>query len=425
MKWFTFKNKAAYAMFSTILLTCLHVFSAFAVPGDPCSSVTDFDSVRHQQGIHSWVNRNNGSSTMLSYKGKIYFSDDERDIISISPGGFFKYSKTTFGNCREIQLLSEPDGSLQRRYFVGRTEQPYEPEGRQWLQEMLPGIIATTGIGAEDRVHRLYAKSGLNGVLQAIEKIENDNVQSIYFSYLLNQPRLKDNDLRHIFAQVNKFISSDYEKGKLLRKTSPHLLQSDKVTQEYLNAVTLMSSDYEKARVVSYIVQNGNLSPANFSQAINTVGRIASDYEQAKVLKQVIVHPGLPERAYKDVIVQLGNIDSDYEKNRIIFTLMSNQKLLDQHFNEVLAAVRNIRSDNEKSRALAYLVSKHKLTPQNYLQVFPVVADINSAHEKSRTLQKLKTTMPTDNEQVRAAYVKTAKTINSDYEYQRVVYGVE
>jgi hypothetical protein len=57
--------------------------------------------------------------------------------------------------------------------------------------------------------------------------------------------------------------------------------------------------------------------------------------------------------------------------------------------------------------------------------VFPVVADINSSYEKSKTLQRLKTTMPTDNEQVRAAYLKTAKTITSDHEYQRVMHGVE
>ncbi|MGV3589569.1 MAG: hypothetical protein ACO1OF_21360 [Adhaeribacter sp.] len=412
-------------MIFTILLSFLSFAHAFATNANVCKPIPDFDSLRQGRGSYSWVHRDNGSSTTLSYNGKIYFTEDERDIRSISPGGFFKYSKTTFGNCREIQVLSDNDGKLQRRYFVGRSEQSYEPEGRQWLQEMLPHIIATTGLGAEDRVHRIYAKSGLQGVLNEIGKLESDHVQGLYFSCLLNQPRLKENDFRHIFANVNKFIESDYEKGKLLRKTSPHLLQNDKITQEYFNAVAVMGSDYEKAKVVAYIVQNGRLSPAHFSQAINTVSQISSDYEQAKVLKQVIVHPALPERAYKDVIVQLGNIDSDYEKNRIIFTMMSNQKFLDQHFNEVLAAVRNIRSDNEKSRALAYLVTKHKLTPQNYLQVFPVVADINSAQEKSRTLQRLKTTMPTDNEQVRAAYVKTARTINSDYEYQRVMHGIE
>jgi DNA-directed RNA polymerase subunit F len=418
-------EKCTRLLLLSTLLYLLSFARLFAADLHPCLLLADTDSIRYQKGTSNWIYRNNGSSSSLSYNGKIIFTEDDRDIKSISPGGFFKYNKTTFGNCREIQILSDMDGTLRRRYFVGRSEEPYEPEGRKWLQEMLPGIIATTGIGAEDRVQRIYAKSGVNGVMQEIGKLESDHVQSIYFSYLVTQPRLKDSEMRHILAQVDKSIDSDYEKGKLLRKTGPYFLQHEKVTPEYLNAINNMSSDYEKAKAISFVLQQGKLSPAGFTQALNTISGISSDYDQAKVLRQVIAHPALPERACKEIFAQLGNVDSDYEKNRIIFAVMSNQKLVDQHFNEVVNAVRNIRSDYEKSRALAYLVTKHKLTTQNYLQVFPVVADINSSYEKSKTLQRLKTTMPTDNEQVRAAYLKTAKTITSDHEYQRVMHGVE
>jgi len=387
-------------------------------------SSCDIDSVRSQKGTSTFIYNNNGSSSSLSYNGTITFTKDERDIKSISPGGFFKYSKTTFGNSREIQILSGSDGTLRRRYFVGHTEQAYEPAGRQWLNEMLPGVIATTGIGAEDRVQRIYAKSGLNGVLEEIYKIDNDRVQTIYFSYLFNQPKLKDTDVRKVLSQVNRYIDSDYEKGKLLRKIGPRFLQSNKVTPEYLSAVTTMNSDYEKGKVLSYILQNGKINPDNYAQTISTVSRISSDYEQAKILKQVIANPALPDWAYKEVITQTIKMSSDYEKNRILILLLSKPKVVEQNFDDLLNAIRNIESDYEKSKALAYLVAKQKLSAQHYLQVFPVVTDISSSYEKSKTLQRLKTTMPTDNNEVRAAYLRTAKTIASDYEYRRVIAGM-
>ena len=214
------------------LSTLLYFFSSarlFAADLPPCIHLADTDSIRIHKGASNWIYRNNGSATTLSYNGKIVFTEDDRDIKSISPGGFFKYSKTTFGNCREIQVLSDTGGNLRRRYFVGRTEEPYEPEGRKWLQEMLPGIIATTGIGAEERVQRIFAKSGVKGVLSEIGKLESDQVQSLYFSYLVAQPRLKDHDMRQILAQVNHTIGSDYEKGKLLRKSGPYFLKHEKV----------------------------------------------------------------------------------------------------------------------------------------------------------------------------------------------------
>jgi hypothetical protein len=91
---------------------------------------------------------------------KVAFTDDERDIKSISPGGYFKFSKTTFGNTRSVLIESSSDGTLTRTYHANRQQQPYEPEGRKWLADMLPEIIATSGIGAEERVRRIYAKKG-------------------------------------------------------------------------------------------------------------------------------------------------------------------------------------------------------------------------------------------------------------------------
>lgn len=378
-----------------------------------------------QEGVALIAYTSGGTSVELSYDGKITFTDDERDIKSISPGGFFRYSRTTFGNRREIYIQSNAEGLLTRRYFVGRTEEPYVPEGHKWLQEMLPEIIATSGIGAEDRIRRIYARAGTKGVLNQIEALENDYTKSIYYGYLFNQPTLKEADLRLTLTHLNEELDSDYEKSKLLRKISTSYLQNEKVTQAYLAAVSNIASDYEKARVLTYVLQNGKLSPGNFTVIIPATARISSDYEQAKVLRTVLVNPAVTPQVHKEVIRQLHTLDSDYEKNRVLVQLLNNPKCVSSNFEEMMQAISRIDSDYEKARALNYLFTKQKLTVPNYLQVFPVISSINSNHDKSRTLQKVKTIMPADNAQVRAAYIRTAKSIDSEYEYRKVINGLE
>jgi hypothetical protein len=387
----------------------------------------EVDTVRRATLNGSFIYNYNkaGTATTLSYDGKITFTDDERDIKSITPGGYFRYSKTTFGNKREVFIQSGSDGTLRRKYYVGRSEEPYEPEGRQWLAEMLPEIIATTGLGAEDRIRRIYAKTGLNGALAEIAKIDNDYAQASYYSYLLALPGLKDQDLPGVLAHLNRNMDSDYEKSKLLRQIAPRYLQNTKNTQQYLTAVAGLDSDYEKARVLTYVLQTPALNPASCELVIPAVARIDSDYEQAKVLRAVLAKPELSSKAHKEVISLARNLSSDYDKNRVLLVLIANPKYVSANFGELLGSINTLESDYEKCRALTSLVGKQKLSTQQYLQLFPVVSTLESSYEKSRTLQKIRATMPTDNAEIRAAYVKAAKTINSEYEYRKVIAGLE
>jgi DNA-directed RNA polymerase subunit F len=366
-----------------------------------------------------------GTATSLSYDGKITFTDDERDIKSITPGGYFRFSKTTFGNKREIFIQSGSDGTLRRKYYAGKSEQPYEPEGRQWLQEMLPEIIATTGIGAEDRIRRIYAKGGLSGVLAKIGEIDSDYARSTYYSHLLALPNLKDQDFRGVLAHMNHNLESDHEKSKLLRQLAPRYLQNTRNTQEYISAVAGLDSDYEKAKVLTYVLQTPTLTQSNCELVLPAVARIDSDYEQAKVLRAVLAKPALSPKAHKEIIHLARAIDSDYEKNRVLLILISNPKYVTANFGELLASINTLDSDYEKSRALSYLAGKQKLNTHQYLQLLQVVSSLDSSYDKGRALQKIRATMPADNAEVRAAYLKAAKTMNSEYEYRKAIAGLE
>lgn len=371
------------------------------------------------------VYQDNNSSTEISYEGTITFTEDEKDILSISPGGYFKFSKTTFGNRRAVHIESSGSGDLKRTYYVGKNEEPYEPEGRNWMADILPELIATSGIGAEDRVKRIYAKKGASGVLEAITNIESDYVKGIYFKYLLNQKGLKENELRTIITQVGEEVSSDYEKSKLLQQVSGTYLQNNGTASAYITAISDMSSDYEKARVLNHILSQGKLTDASFSKVLQAVDDISSDYEKAKILTQLLNKQNLPDAHFKQAMGVVADISSDYEKSKVLTKLLTNTKLLNENFKALLEVIGDISSDYEKSKTLSNLFSKTTLTENQYVPAFEVISEMSSDYEKSKLMQQVSKTMPKDKSVVMDAYKKTAKTISSDYEYRKVMTSIE
>lgn len=95
--------------------------------------------------------------------GDITVNDNDTGIKSISPGGFLKISMKSFGNRRALEIHSNSDGLLSYEYTEGRKEEPFEPEGRKWLAEILPDVVRSTGIDAVGRTKRIYKKVVLMG----------------------------------------------------------------------------------------------------------------------------------------------------------------------------------------------------------------------------------------------------------------------
>ncbi len=421
------------------------------------------DSGRHQrvtQHTYSHVVQNGANATEINFRGKIAFTDDERDVKSISPGGYFKFSKTTFGNTRSVLIESSSDGTLTRTYHAGRLEQPYEPEGRKWLADMLPEIIATSGIGAEERVRRIYAKKGASGVLETIDQLENDHAAGIYIGYLLEQPNLGEKDLLLVLKRVTEKIGSDHEKANLLGRVSGTYLRSNQTGREYIRAVSSIGSDHEKSQVfkhvlgslklndantaavmaavasigsdhekagvVRFLLEQNKLNGAGLQQVLPVIGSIGSDHEKAGVLRAMLANQTLAGTDFKTLTGIIDRVGSDHEKSGVITHLINtNSPLVQAHFEEVLGVVTRISSDHEKGQTLSTLLDKTRPNDKQYVQVLTALPSIGSDHEKGALLTRLAKMLPKDNASVMAAYKKAAKSIGSDHEYRRAMEAIE
>lgn len=359
------------------------------------------------------------TSTELEYKGKILFNDDETDVSYISPGGFVKFSKRSFGNRRTIELEGEANGVINRKYYEGSKKLPFDPDGREWMASVLPEIIRSTGIGAEERVKKFYAKGGLNAVLEEIEELPSDYVQSKYYSATLQLNGLNDTDISKILNHTGEELSSSYEQSKLLRNNSEKFNASEANMSAAIKYVEDISSSYEQAKVYSHFITNEDLSDANKSLVIKGVREISSSYEQSKVLT-TLLKVELSQKNVELVIAEIPHITSSYEQSKVLSYLVKNQEVAEIDFDVLLKAIASISSSYEQGKVLKGLVDSKELSTKQVISVAKASTYIKSDYEQSKFIQNLVNNQDLDQAGIEAILIASDE-ISSSYEKSKVL----
>ncbi|MFD2514927.1 hypothetical protein ACFSRY_13705 [Pontibacter locisalis] len=335
----------------------------------------------------SYIYINNGTHEEIKYNGTITLTNNNQDIKSITPDGYFRYEKKENGVARKLEIESDANGNLTRKYYEAGKQVAYEPAGKQWLQLVMPEIIIKTGIGLEAILQEAYKRNGAKGVLAEADKTESDGNKFKIIRYLLEQPNISANDVKLAIEYAGKNTNSDYELSKLLRETPSSYLAKDDVATAYLQASQEISSDYEMRKTLSHLLTVGELSNNATGMAIKSLSSIASDYEKSKVIQQ----------------------------------LADQKNFLGDHYKATFNVINSISSDYEKGKSINNILNKQKLTEAQYQALFPIITSISSDYEKSKVLRNIAARIPANATALRDDYRKAAKTISSDYEYRKAI----
>src|SRR5436190_23843984 len=76
----------------------------------------------------------------VSFRGAVEFTDDDRDVKSLSPGGYFRVEEDyllVFGG-RRYQVTADASGRLSRTYFDHERTKPLDTQGQAWLMGVMP-----------------------------------------------------------------------------------------------------------------------------------------------------------------------------------------------------------------------------------------------------------------------------------------------
>ncbi|MCA1559850.1 MAG: M56 family metallopeptidase [Acidobacteria bacterium] len=392
-------------------------------PSQPSVSIDgslSFSSKDQSHGNFTW---SNGTTKLqVNYSGDIEFSDDDTDVIKLSPGGWLKIKDGGWFGGRTVEFRADESGSIQRRFWVGASEKPFEPEGRQWLAQALPKFIRQTGIGAPRRVARILKAKGPSGVLAEISLIEGSWAKRIYFGELFKTGTLDAGTVRTALAQAGKEVDSDFELASLL-VSAQGLLTDDGTRKAYFEAARGIDSDFEMRRVFSSALKQGAVSPTLLGTLLDASTAIESDFEQASLLVQVAKLQPLDATARAPFFRALGTVDSDFEHRRVLTALAQQADVSPEVVAAMLESAAAIDSDFEAASMLTQIAKAHALDSALRPAFFRAVENVESPFERGRILQSI-VKQPEVPAETILAVLRAASAMRGSFETSQVLLAV-
>jgi hypothetical protein len=370
----------------------------------------------------------------IEYKGYFVLTDNDEDIVSISPHGYLEVKKATFGNTRSIQITSDAHGRLTKKYFEGRNEKSYEGEGRQWLADILPTLVRISGVGAENRVQRIYQNEGIKGLLNEIDEVEDhsSSVRNLYFIIAVDKLNLSDSDIQKMLPEMEEIASNskkgtlmrelltkyqlsaraatlllrttqtlDYntERGSVLRVFNRKFIEDDNVLDVYFDIIDDMSINSEKGNVLKDLMQVQTLSSGTWIRLFRSIDSFDLMRERGAILLTAIDY--MPENsshvldAFDEAVEDM---DDDYYvlKGEILNTLIDKQsgKMASGKPNadllmRLLVSAEDIPSDSKKGEILRKVNRNFVATPEIIDEYTDVIYSISNNIEVYNVLLDL------------------------------------
>lgn len=352
----------------------------------PASSSTSHESSQSGSGTISWSG--NGEKVVVKYNGTFTVNDTDTDIATLSPDGYVKVSDGAWLRGRSVEFSADARGNITRRFRVGSTERPFEPEGREWLARILPRFIRQSGLNAKERVARFLSGGGIDAVLAEIARIDGSYGKRLYFSQLLRQAPLDAGGARRVLEQAGREIDSDYELATLLIDVTGRLVLDAAARQAYFAAAKGIDSDYEMRRVYTAALDRGGMTVPLVVSLLEGARELDSDYEAATLLIDVVRRQRIDGALRTPFFGALTTIGSAYEKARVLQALLRRGDVAEDTLVAAIDETLSIASDHEASQVLMAAARSRALTGAAR-DAYVRAADRLGDHEQSQALAAL------------------------------------
>jgi hypothetical protein len=382
-------------------------------------------SGQHSHMTMSWSN--NGERMEVRFDGEIEFTDDDRDVKRLSPGGSLRIKEGgLFGGffaSHTVEFTADTSGNIRRRFWAGMSEQPFDPEGRQWLAKFLPRFIRQTAFGARPRVARILKAQGPAGVLAEISLIEGGWGKKAYFVELLKAAPLDAATVKQVLAQAGREIDSDFELATLLIESADKLLVDESTRQAYFEAAGTIQSDFEMGRVFKAALKRGPVSPPVLAAILEASHKIESDFEEATLLVQVAKLQSLDNATRAPFFSALATVDSDFEQGRVLKALTERSELAPETTAAMLASGATVQSDFEAAAVLLRIAKQQPIGETIRVPFFRAVDSIGSTFERGRVLQAV-AARPDVSAETLLAVLRATAGMNGSFEASQVLLAV-
>src|ERR1051326_4601456 len=147
-------------------------------------------------------------SRSFETRGAVEFTDDDRDVETLSPGGYLLIEEGSWFRAERSYEVRATSSGLSRTYRVGGRVRPVDADGQAWVSAAMLAFIRESGVGAGPRIERLLKHGGPQAVLKEVSEIHSDGSKRIYLRELVERGRLGAEHLRDAMRSA-RTIGSD------------------------------------------------------------------------------------------------------------------------------------------------------------------------------------------------------------------------
>jgi len=385
--------------------------------------------------------------------GQIEFTEDERNIQHISPGGHFVIQEKKGLTTRRLEVEPGPDGKLSQSYTYRGEPHPFDDEAREWFGGLLQGLIRDGGYGAQARAQRILQRQGPVAVLDEVTRIRRDHVKSVYFAELAKSGTLDLALKQRVIHQASEEISSDGEKAGLFKTLAAHFWSDPTVHESLILSANTFHSDGERARLLSHFLEKSDTSAKDLDSILGVIEQVSSDGEKSRLLQQVALRYVSGDPVRMAFFRALNTMHSDGERRETLSAFLHNAKLGGEDLVEVLESVTRLSSDGEKASLLVEMTKHYQEDAALRAAFFKAADTLRSDGEHRRVLSELLARKPAvetlqstlqstrgissdrekaellvamasecvNNQELLASFLEVSNSLRSDGEYRRVL----
>ena len=201
---------------------------------------------------------------------------------------------------------------------------------------------------------------------------------------------------------------------------------TDKQLESLLNISQNINSDHYLTEVLTEIMENRTLNSKNIAKIVSLSKDINSDHYKTEVLKKVIRDNDLPPNAYDALMGTISDIKSDHYITEVVKELLKNKSWTSANSLDGILEIisNNIGSDHYKT-VIYKKIADQKLSEGQLIKVLNSSENINSDHYLSEVLLAFSSRVKGSSDQVKSVYRNTAKSIDSDSSYGRVIKAID
>ena len=350
-------------------------------------------------------------------RGEMTFSDDLTDLTAMGAGAYLTLRDRNWFTFRSVEIRGER-GGVTRKYWLSGVEQPWDPDGRNYLADRLPTLVRRAGFAVEARTQRILSTKGVDGVLDEIKLLESDYVRRRYYQEVLKTAPMDGPTAIRVVSSAGDTIRSDYELRLTLTGAAPLVAKDAEGVRAYADAAASMSSDYEHRLALEALVEAPGLAAPAIEPIARSAARIGSDFEKRQMLSRLLA---LPDAAGGVAVLDAAEtIGSDFECATLLIAFVGSQALEGPAIPAFFKAADTLGSDYERGRVLKAVARSKPLAAGVLGGLLDSVRGMQSDYEQAEVLLSVLRSQSVDTT-VRPAFLAAADRIHSDYEQTRVL----